>query len=67
MIGSVNIDNRSLLLNYEVVSFACSESIISEVENWMRGFMAKADRQMHRASRARRIAENFMRILAPQL
>jgi len=67
MIGSVNIDNRSLLLNYEVVSFAYSKAIIYEIEKWMQGFIAKADTQMEEASKLRRIAENFMRILAPQL
>lgn len=67
MIGSVNIDNRSLLLNYEVVSFAYAETVINEVENWMQGFMGNAEHQMPEASRIRRIAENFMRILAPQL
>ncbi|HEB82926.1 MAG TPA: phospholipase, partial [Gammaproteobacteria bacterium] len=67
MIGSVNIDNRSLLLNYEVVSFVYSETVIEEVEKWMLGFVAKADVRLPGASRARRIAENFMRILAPQL
>lgn len=67
MIGSVNIDNRSLLLNYEVVSFAYSKAIIYEIEKWMQGFIAKADTQMEEASRLRRIAENLMRILAPQL
>lgn len=67
MIGSVNIDNRSLLLNYEVVSFAYSKDIIYEIEKWMQGFITKADTQMEEASKLRRIAENFMRILAPQL
>ncbi len=67
MIGSINIDNRSLLLNYEVVSFAYSESIILEVEEWMRKFMINADSEMPSASRVRRILENFMRIIAPQL
>jgi cardiolipin synthase len=67
MIGSINIDNRSLLLNYEVVSFAYSESIILEVEEWMRKFMINADSEMSGAGRARRILENFMRIIAPQL
>ena len=67
MIGSVNIDNRSLLLNYEVASFAYSETIIHEVETWMQEFMADAEHQMPAASRGRRIVENFMRILAPQL
>jgi cardiolipin synthase len=67
MLGSVNIDNRSLLLNYEVVSFAYSETIINEVDTWMQGFMVNAEYQMPKASKLRRIAENFMRILAPQL
>ncbi|MDA3947270.1 MAG: phospholipase D-like domain-containing protein [Helicobacteraceae bacterium] len=67
MIGSVNIDNRSLLLNYEVVSFVYSKSIISEIEEWTDRFIANAERQMPIASKPRRIAENFMRILAPQL
>jgi len=67
MIGSVNIDNRSLLLNYEVVSFAYSKTIISEIERWMQGFISNAETRMPRASNMRRIAENFMRILAPQL
>ena len=67
MIGSVNIDNRSLLLNYEVVSFAYSETIISEVEAWMQGFIANSEEQMPKASGVRRIAENTMRIFAPQL
>jgi cardiolipin synthase len=67
MIGSVNIDNRSLLLNYEVVSFAYSKTIINEVEGWMQGFIVNADNRMSEASSGRRIVENFMRILAPQL
>jgi len=67
MIGSVNIDNRSLLLNYEVVSFAYSKHIISDVERWMQGFIDNAETTMPKASKTRRIVENFMRILAPQL
>jgi cardiolipin synthase len=67
MIGSVNIDNRSLLLNYEVVSFAYSKTIIGEVESWIQGFIANAETEMPEASNMRRIIENFMRILAPQL
>jgi hypothetical protein len=40
---SINIDNRSLLLNYEVVSFAYSEKIINDVEAWMRRFINNAE------------------------
>ena len=67
MIGSVNIDNRSLLLNYEVVSLVYSEGIIEDVESWMQDFIKESDSQMPPASKMRRILENFMRILAPQL
>jgi len=67
MIGSVNIDNRSLLLNYEVVSFAYSEEIIYNVEQWMQGFINNSESRLPTASKGRRIVENFMRILAPQL
>ncbi len=67
MIGSVNIDDRSLLLNYEVVSFAYSAAIINEIEHWMLSFMRHAEERMPTVSKIRRITENFMRILAPQL
>jgi cardiolipin synthase len=67
MIGSVNIDNRSLLLNYEVISFAYSEKIICEIENWMKKFISDSDTRLPEASGLRRVTENFMRILAPQL
>lgn len=67
MLGSVNIDNRSLLLNYEVVSFAYSAAIISDIEAWMNGLLEHSGRQMKTAGRLRRLGENLMRIIAPQL
>jgi len=67
MIGSVNIDNRSLLVNYEVVSFAYSSGLIEEVENWIDTLMLNSDKTMVEGTKARRIIENFMRVLAPQL
>jgi len=67
MMGSVNIDNRSLLLNYEIVSFVYSERIIIEIEDWMRTLMVNAETDIPDKSKIRHILENFMRILAPQL
>jgi cardiolipin synthase len=67
MIGSVNIDYRSLLLNYETVSFAYSKTAICEIEVWMQRLLKNAERQMSAPTRVRRIIENFMRVLAPQL
>jgi cardiolipin synthase A/B len=67
MLGSVNIDNRSLLLNYEVVSFAYSAAIITEINDWMERLLADSHHTMKPAGTARRIAENLMQIFAPQL
>lgn len=67
MLGSVNIDNRSLLLNYEVVSFAYSVPIISEVSGWMERLLEESHHVMKPAGTLRRLAENLLRILAPQL
>ncbi|WP_345986871.1 phospholipase D-like domain-containing protein [Sulfurimonas sp. HSL1-2] len=67
MLGSVNIDNRSLLLNYEVVSFAYSERIISETESWMEKLMKRSTVSIRPAGRFRRLGENLMRLIAPQL
>lgn len=67
MLGSVNIDNRSLLLNYEVVSFAYSAAIISEVNAWMEKLLEDSHHAMKPAGILRRLAENLMRIIAPQL
>ncbi|WP_321777690.1 phospholipase D-like domain-containing protein [Sulfurimonas sp.] len=67
MIGSVNIDNRSLLLNYEIVSFIYDKDTLSKVDVWMQNLMNNSQKQIAKASKSRRIFENFMRIIAPQL
>lgn len=67
MLGSVNIDNRSLFLNYEVVSFVYSKPIISQTEEWIKSLMEHSVTGMKKGSRKRIIMENFMRIFSPQL
>lgn len=67
MLGSVNIDNRSLFLNYEVVSFAYSPEVIQKLEAWMLDILSNSTRTIAPAGRLRRLGENLMRILAPEL
>lgn len=67
MLGSVNIDNRSLFLNYEVVSFVYSRPVIDEMSRWIDELIANSVRGMKKASKRRVILENFMRIFSPQL
>jgi len=67
MLGSVNIDNRSLFLNYEVVSFVYSPPIITQMEEWIKSLMKHSVMGMKKGSKKRLIMENFMRIFSPQL
>ncbi len=65
MIGSVNIDNRSLFLNYEIVTFAYSPHFIESIELWMQSLMANSTRGMQKPSKLREAAENMMKVFAP--
>lgn len=67
MLGSVNIDNRSLFLNYEVVSFVYSAPVIAQMEEWIKSLMEHSVSGMKKGSKKRIILENFMRIFSPQL
>lgn len=67
MLGSVNLDNRSLFLNYEIATFVYSEDVIDEIDQWMRNLLSSSSRGTAEVSKARRVFENFMRIFAPQM
>jgi len=67
MVGSVNFDNRSLFLNYEVVTFVYSLEFIESIEVWMNGLMERSSRGMEKASKAREAFENVMKVFAPLL
>ncbi|MDA3787306.1 MAG: phospholipase D-like domain-containing protein [Desulfobacula sp.] len=67
MMGSANIDQRSLFLNYEVVSFIYSKKSIAASEKWMRMLLEKCDGHMKPAGKLRKIGENLMNIFAPLL
>lgn len=67
VMGSANFDQRSLFLNYEVVSFAYSRSIIDPCAAWMNQLIADCTSRMKPAGRWRRISENLMSVFAPLL
>lgn len=67
MMGSANIDQRSLFLNYEVVSFIYSKKSIVVSEKWMKMLLEKCKGQMKPAGRLRKIGENLMGVFAPLL
>ncbi len=67
MVGSVNFDNRSLFLNYEVVTFVYSAAFIHSMEAWMKGLMAQSTRGINKPSKLREALENIMKVFAPLL
>jgi len=67
MIGSVNIDNRSLFLNYEIVTFAYSPQLIDSIESWMKKLMENSTQGMKQPTKLREAVENMMKVFAPLL
>jgi len=67
MVGSVNFDNRSLFLNYEVVTFVHSKDFIKSMEGWMNGLISHSSRGMKVPSKPREALENVMKVFAPLL
>ena len=67
VLGSVNFDNRSLFLNYEIATFVYSSTIIKEIDSWTNLLMQNSSLGTIEASAIKKIFENLMRVLAPQL
>ncbi len=67
MVGSVNIDNRSLFLNYEIVTFTYSPEFIKSIESWMESLMQNSTRGIEKPSKLREAVENMMKVFAPLL
>lgn len=67
MVGSVNLDNRSLFLNYEIVTFAYSVAFIESIESWMKKLMLNSTQGMKEPGKVREAVENIMKVFAPLL
>jgi cardiolipin synthase A/B len=67
VIGSANMDMRSLFLNYEVALFVSSLTQVEEVAAWAGGLMANCERDLPSPGWPRELAENVVRLLSPLL
>ncbi|CAA6822823.1 MAG: Cardiolipin synthetase (EC [uncultured Sulfurovum sp.] len=67
MVGSVNMDNRSLFFNYEVVTFIDSVETQKHIEIWMESLICEGTRNIQPPSRVREGVENIMKVFAPIL
>jgi cardiolipin synthase len=67
VIGSANMDMRSLFLNYEVALFVSSPAQVEEVAAWARGLMTDSQRELPTPGWTRELFENIVRLLSPLL
>lgn len=67
MLGSVNLDYRSLFLNYELGVFFHSEVILKEIEKWMEGFILNARHEVKPVGVVKRFVGNIMKMAVPLL
>jgi cardiolipin synthase len=67
IIGSANMDMRSLFLNYELALFVWSRPQVQEVSRWVAGLEAQSQRELPAPGWPLEIAENVVRLLSPLL
>jgi cardiolipin synthase len=67
VIGSGNMDMRSLFLNYEVAMFLYSRSPIDATARWIESLMTECTTDFPVPSRGSELAENVVRLLSPLL
>lgn len=67
VVGSANMDMRSLFLNYEVALFLYSRERTLELERWFEGLSAHCRPGLSRPNWLRELAENVVRLLSPLL
>ncbi|MDR9499419.1 MAG: cardiolipin synthase [Hydrogenovibrio sp.] len=67
LLGTANLDYRSLFINYEMAAFAYSEGLLAELGPFLQTLRLKSDRFVPKTSKGRRLFENLTRIFAPIL
>ncbi|MDA3807464.1 MAG: cardiolipin synthase [Thiomicrorhabdus sp.] len=67
IIGSANIDYRSLFINHEVVNLIYSKPLIIEMQTWTDTLLLESLPYQPSDHKLRKLLENFTRIFAPIL
>ena len=67
IIGSANIDYRSLFINHEVVNLIYSKHLIIEMQTWVDDLLLKSLPYQPVDLKSRKLLENLTRIFAPIL
>jgi cardiolipin synthase len=67
IIGSANMDMRSLLLNYEIAMCLYDSDVIRQMESWIQELMADCSMRKQRQRRSLGLIEGVGRLFAPLL
>jgi cardiolipin synthase len=67
VIGSANMDMRSLFLNYEVALYVSSPTQVAEVAAWAQSLMVGSEPELPPPGWQRELFENVVRLLSPLL
>jgi len=67
VVGSANMDMRSLFLNYEVALFLYDREKVREADAWVRSLLPDCRTGLSRASWVLGLLENIVRLLSPLL
>jgi len=67
IVGSANMDMRSLLLNYEVALCIHESEVVVQLENWMAGLKTDCSARQLKPKSAFGLIESVGRLLAPLL
>jgi cardiolipin synthase len=65
VLGSANLDMRSLFLDYEIALFVYTRPEIERFGAWFDALLAECDQALPEPGRVRVLAEDFGRLLAP--
>ncbi len=67
IIGSANLDYRSLFINHEIVNFIYSDKHIQQMQHWLNALQKNSQLYQPRDNKLYRLVENFSRIFTPLL
>jgi cardiolipin synthase len=67
MVGSANIDMRSLMLNFEIMQFVYSKTEIDALEAWVCRLVQDSKTGIPIVGAVREIIEGLTRVIEPQL
>ena len=67
IVGSANMDMRSLFLNYEVAVFLYSQPQVDATATWIETLMSQSQRGLSERGRLTQLAEDVVRLLSPLL